>query len=47
VKITIEQGVEMGRRSLIGVDVRKSDGMVNDVFLSGSCVKIMRGEILL
>ncbi|MBM7050230.1 MULTISPECIES: PhzF family phenazine biosynthesis protein [Rhizobium] len=47
VKITIEQGVEMGRRSLIGVDVRKSDGVVNDVFLSGSCVKVMRGEILL
>ena len=47
VKITIEQGVEMGRRSVIGVDVRKSAGIVNDVFLSGSCVKVMRGEILL
>lgn len=47
VKITIEQGVEMGRRSLIGVDVRKSTGTVNEVLLSGSCVNVMRGEILL
>lgn len=47
VKITIEQGVEMGRRSLIGVDVRKSAGTVNEVLLSGSCVSLMRGEIQL
>lgn len=47
VGITIEQGVEMGRRSLIGVDVSKSAGMVNEVLLSGSCVNVMRGEILL
>ncbi|ASW07549.1 MULTISPECIES: PhzF family phenazine biosynthesis protein [unclassified Rhizobium] len=47
VKITIEQGVEMGRRSLIGVDVRKSAGTVNEVLLSGSSVSVMRGEIQL
>ncbi|MFK0161990.1 PhzF family phenazine biosynthesis protein [Rhizobium sp. NPDC090279] len=47
VKITIEQGVEMGRRSLINVDVSKSAGTVNEVLLSGSCVHAMRGEILL
>jgi len=47
VKISIEQGVEMGRRSVIGVDVRKSAGTVNEVLLSGSCVHVMRGEILL
>lgn len=47
VKITIEQGVEMGRRSVIGVDVRKSAGTVNEVFLSGSSVAVMRGEVLL
>ncbi len=47
IKITIEQGVEMGRRSLINVDVRKSAGLVNEVLLSGSCVHAMRGEILL
>ncbi|TIX91367.1 PhzF family phenazine biosynthesis protein [Rhizobium sp. P44RR-XXIV] len=47
IKIIIEQGVEMGRRSLINVDVRKSAGLVNEVLLSGSCVHAMRGEILL
>jgi trans-2,3-dihydro-3-hydroxyanthranilate isomerase len=47
IKITIEQGVEMGRRSVIGVDVRKSAGTVNEVLLWGSCISIMRGEILL
>ncbi len=45
VTITIEQGVEMGRRSLIGVDVKKSAGTVNEVLLSGSSVFVMRGEI--
>jgi trans-2,3-dihydro-3-hydroxyanthranilate isomerase len=44
-QITIEQGVEMGRRSLIGLDIRKSDGVVTDAFLSGQCVSVMRGEI--
>ncbi len=47
VKITIEQGVEMGRRSLIGVHVRKSAGTVNEVLLSGRSIHVMRGEILL
>ncbi|MBN8949455.1 MULTISPECIES: PhzF family phenazine biosynthesis protein [unclassified Rhizobium] len=47
VKITIEQGVEMGRRSIIGIDVRKSAGTVNEVLLSGSSVFVMRGEIQL
>ena len=47
VKITIEQGVEMGRRSVIGVDVKKSAGTVNEVLLSGSSVFVMRGEIRL
>ncbi|NLR99685.1 PhzF family phenazine biosynthesis protein [Rhizobium sp. P38BS-XIX] len=47
VKITIEQGVEMGRRSVIGIDVRKSSGVVNEVLLSGSSVRVMHGEILL
>ncbi|HEY0124034.1 MAG TPA: PhzF family phenazine biosynthesis protein [Rhizobium sp.] len=44
-QITIEQGVEMGRRSLIGLDIRKSEGIVTDVFLSGQCVSVMRGEV--
>ncbi|MBB6483898.1 PhzF family phenazine biosynthesis protein [Rhizobium lusitanum] len=46
-KITIEQGVEMGRRSVIGVEVGKTAGVVNEVFLTGSSVHVMRGEILL
>ncbi|WFU08137.1 PhzF family phenazine biosynthesis protein [Rhizobium sp. CB3090] len=44
-QITIEQGVEMGRRSLINLGVRKSAGSVTDVFISGDCVSVMRGEI--
>ncbi|GGD86010.1 MULTISPECIES: PhzF family phenazine biosynthesis protein [Rhizobium] len=45
VRITIEQGVEMGRRSIIALDVVKSGGIVTDVVISGSCVPVMRGEI--
>ncbi|MQB42020.1 PhzF family phenazine biosynthesis protein [Rhizobium sp. ICMP 5592] len=44
-QIIIEQGVEMGRRSLIGLDIRKSGGIVTDAFLSGQCVSVMRGQI--
>ena len=44
-QITVEQGVEMGRRSLIGLDIRKSEGIVTDVFLSGHCVSVMQGEV--
>ncbi|MBY5581087.1 PhzF family phenazine biosynthesis protein [Rhizobium leguminosarum] len=47
VRITIEQGVEMGRRSVITVDVVKSNGIVTDVVISGGCVSVMRGEISL
>ncbi|OWV87057.1 PhzF family phenazine biosynthesis protein [Rhizobium sp. R635] len=47
VRITVEQGVEMGRRSIIALDVVKSGGIVTDVVISGSCVFVMRGEITL
>ncbi|WP_434711409.1 PhzF family phenazine biosynthesis protein [Rhizobium sp. YTUHZ045] len=47
VRITIDQGVEMGRRSTIALDVTKCDGTVTDVVISGSCVAVMRGEIIL
>ncbi|EJB05617.1 phenazine biosynthesis protein PhzF family [Rhizobium leguminosarum bv. trifolii WSM597] len=47
VRITVEQGVEMGRRSFIALDVVKSGGTVTDVVISGSCVAVMRGEIIL
>jgi trans-2,3-dihydro-3-hydroxyanthranilate isomerase len=46
-RITIEQGVEMGRRSVITLDVVKSGGIVTDVVISGGCVSVMRGEISL
>ncbi|MBB3595535.1 trans-2,3-dihydro-3-hydroxyanthranilate isomerase [Rhizobium sp. BK529] len=45
--ITIEQGVEMGRRSIIELDVVKKAGTVTDVRISGSCVPVMKGEIIL
>jgi len=45
-RVTIEQGVEMGRRSIIEVDVTKAGGTVTDVRISGSCVLVMHGEIL-
>jgi len=47
VRITVEQGVEMGRRSIISLDVSKFRGTVTDVVISGSCVPVMRGEIIL
>lgn len=43
--VTIEQGVEMGRRSLIEVEVRKRDGDVESVRISGCCVPVMQGRI--
>ncbi len=45
--VTIEQGVEMGRRSVIELDVVKKAGIVTDVTISGSCVPVMKGEIVL
>ncbi|MFK0333334.1 PhzF family phenazine biosynthesis protein [Rhizobium sp. NPDC090275] len=45
VSLTIEQGVEMGRRSLIGIEVTKTGGVVTDVAISGACVEVMRGVI--
>ena len=47
VHITVEQGVEMGRRSIIALDVSKLSGTVTDVVISGSCVPVMGGEIIL
>ncbi|PST18623.1 PhzF family phenazine biosynthesis protein [Mesorhizobium plurifarium] len=45
VELVIEQGVEMGRRSLITVGVDKRNGEVRKVSVSGDCVSAMRGEI--
>ncbi|AYD02107.1 PhzF family phenazine biosynthesis protein [Neorhizobium sp. NCHU2750] len=43
--LTIEQGVEMGRRSIIELDVVKRKGEVTDVRISGRSVFVMRGTI--
>lgn len=47
VDITIEQGVEMGRRSVIGVTAGKSKGQIESVRISGACAAVMTGSILL
>jgi trans-2,3-dihydro-3-hydroxyanthranilate isomerase len=44
-QLTIEQGVEMGRRSVIELDVVKKAGQVTDVRVSGRCVFVMRGSV--
>lgn len=45
VSITIEQGVEMGRRSIIELEAHKSGGKITDVLVGGPCKSVMRGEI--
>ncbi|KQS84216.1 MULTISPECIES: PhzF family phenazine biosynthesis protein [unclassified Rhizobium] len=47
IDITIEQGIEMGRRSVIGITAEKSDGRVHTVRISGSCATVMSGTLLL
>jgi trans-2,3-dihydro-3-hydroxyanthranilate isomerase len=47
IRMTVEQGVEMGRRSMIGLDVVKRQGLVTDVRISGRCVAVMSGSIAL
>ena len=45
--IAIEQGVEMGRPSAIGIEVEKRDGVVQSVRVSGRCVPMMQGTLVL
>jgi trans-2,3-dihydro-3-hydroxyanthranilate isomerase len=47
IEITIEQGVEMGRRSVIGVTAEKSEGQVRSIRIAGQCAAVMTGTILL
>ncbi|MNF00604.1 putative isomerase YddE [compost metagenome] len=47
VDLTIEQGVEMGRRSIIEVSVSKHGGTVRRTSIAGACVTAMRGSIAL
>jgi trans-2,3-dihydro-3-hydroxyanthranilate isomerase len=44
-RITIEQGVDMGRPSEINLRVLKSAGKVTSVKISGRCVHVMRGVL--
>ncbi|QLF68072.1 PhzF family phenazine biosynthesis protein [Peteryoungia desertarenae] len=44
-KLLVEQGVEMGRRSLIELDVRMFSGAVDHVTIKGSSVEIMKGTL--
>lgn len=45
--LLVEQGVEMGRRSLIHVDVETKAGRFERVRITGACVEVMRGTISL
>ncbi|MDH4415391.1 MAG: PhzF family phenazine biosynthesis protein [Rhizobium sp.] len=46
-RILVEQGVEMGRRSLIRLTVATRDGAFDHVEISGSSVLVTRGELVL
>lgn len=43
--LSIEQGIEMGRPSLIEVSAIIEYGAVRDVFIAGRCVPVMVGEL--
>jgi trans-2,3-dihydro-3-hydroxyanthranilate isomerase len=43
--LLVEQGVEMGRRSLIRLHVTTRDGSFDHVTISGASIPIMRGEL--
>lgn len=43
--LEVEQGVEMGRPSLIQVTARKAAGQVGAVAIAGRCVPVMQGTI--
>ena len=45
IQIMIEQGVEMGRPSVINVVAKKRGGVVEAVWTSGRCVPVMRGVL--
>ena len=47
VTLTIEQGEDMGRPSQIDLRMRKAGGVVWQVSVAGSCVPVMRGELVL
>ena len=44
-RLSIQQGVSMGRRSEIEAEARKSEGIVTSVSVSGATAYIASGEI--
>jgi trans-2,3-dihydro-3-hydroxyanthranilate isomerase len=46
VELTIEQGVDMGRPSLLRLHAEKRNGIVERVSVGGACVAVMRGELV-
>jgi trans-2,3-dihydro-3-hydroxyanthranilate isomerase len=47
VELTIEQGVDMGRPSLLRLQVEKTGGTIQRVEVGGACVPVMRGEFIM
>ena len=47
VTLTVAQGVDMGRPSLLHVQARKAGGMVGAVTVGGRCVSVMDGSLSL
>lgn len=47
VKLTVAQGVDMGRPSLLHAQARKRGGMIDTVNVGGRCVTIMEGSFCL
>ena len=43
--VTIAQGVEMGRPSLLKADAEKQNGTVTATYIGGRCVPVMSGTI--
>ncbi|MGE5110333.1 MAG: hypothetical protein ACM3JB_05720 [Acidobacteriaceae bacterium] len=44
-RLSIQQGVSIGRRSVIGAEARKSDGVVTSVIVGGATAYISSGAI--
>jgi trans-2,3-dihydro-3-hydroxyanthranilate isomerase len=44
-RIVSEQGFEMGRPSLITIDVRTTDGDISDIWIGGETVLVMEGTL--
>jgi trans-2,3-dihydro-3-hydroxyanthranilate isomerase len=45
ISVTIAQGVEMGRPSLLQAEAEKKDGVVTATYIGGRCVPVMSGTI--